>query len=280
MIERSVSFSIHPDEFHNKSVLADYVYGHHEGDIYYFDVVLGYGMFYSHHPEANVVLISVSPRIYEVPVVGESITSIPNTPRPHKVYDFVIMASRDIEAGEELYHNYGSTSWFIDRNMVEIPLPMPNIMSMNQLSNQLDPFNIPGCPYGLTDVYGGRVFAKNMIMKGTVIEVNRGLMMSPEVMVDSPLAEYAWRSMVSDQVILVLGQGSLYRTREDNERANVEYSWYDEYPESGEASATLKFVATADIDIHEELIINLFKMQDEATGKLVNRYAQFNYVCF
>ena len=304
IIERSVTIPIHPDLFDDDIIFDEYAFGHYENKIYYYDMVLGYAMAYNHHEISNVKIVSnllKSPRLH--------ISRENDAFRFDNIYDFVVLAKRDIVMGEELYSSYGNENWFTERQISYIEQPLLNKFSIEELQNTSDYRNIPGCPYGLTEIHDGRLYAKNIILKDTIIEVSRGLIVNVTLPMNNSLNHFIWRSLLDESYMLLLGTGALYRGRDDEEISNVDYSWYNEDEDEDyfgnndlqninvnvnlnmdgsmidspivcRDKMLVRFVANRNIDIHEELIIDLFKVQNETDDSLIPRYAYFDYKCF
>lgn len=284
-IERCLAFKV-PEEITIDNILDHYVYGHtEENGIYYADIVLGHAMIFNHHTNASVA-ITEQHKVFS-----------PRQPTGVKdVHDFVVFATKDITAGQEMYSSYGDKEWFHERNipLVAIPATQQTVQHAHGLS---------GCPLGLTDVYNGKVYAKQPIAKGTIIEIARGLIFSAQITAGFSVQDYVWWSTSGrmdgnstvDRVMLLLGNGALYRGRNDTEIPNVEYGWHKysgstdrvsvHLSSSGEAEDVVcsdkmlvRFTAMKDILVNEELIITLFDSRHSA--RPMKRLARLPGFCF
>jgi hypothetical protein len=242
VIERCITAML-PTSRTQYNLLDEYVFGHLDS---YSDVVLGYAMVYNHHANSTVV------------IQASNIPS-PRAPENKFIKDFIVYAKRDIEIGEELYSSYGTEKWFEERNIPYVSMPPVNIPDISL-------GNLPGCPYGMTEVFGGRIFATQTIYEGEVIEVARGLIMPSELTDGTSLDDLVWKSPTQEgAVMILLGTGALFRGREDTEVSNVIYEWYDEHDNFSNGTPTechekmlVSFTAKRTIEVNEELIIDLY----------------------
>lgn len=241
VIEKSFTIMM-PTENTKYTLLDEYVFGHVEE---YADVVLGYAMVYNHHANSNVQVTSSE-------ILSKRI------PSGEYYRDFVIYAKRDIKAGEELFSSYGNEQWFRERDKEYFDIPDRRVVDHTVNS-------FPGCPYGLTEMHDGRLYASERIHEGDVIEVSRALLMDPQVTRGTAMDNYVWRSNYGHSVMVLLGTGASYRGRTDTEASNISYDWFpEEGLQPGECNEKMLVVFTAvrDIEVNEELIIDLFHSEE------------------
>ena len=294
---------------YDTSIIDFYSYGYYPNNVTdYIALVLGHSMLLNHNENQNVQ-VEVSNKF------NHRLNELNN-----EVLEFQMIALRNIIAGEELFSSYGDEQWFNDRNMQYKPVPSINTIPLNDLMNIHDPAYIPGCPHKYTEIYNGRVYAKQRIPANTVIEVDRALIFEHDLFENTSVNAFIWRSLVKSESMLVLGNGALYRGRSDEEVSNVRYDWYSEVllpntnmntntnsPDSSSTTSSnsntiisnilctstmlIQFTATRDINVHEELILDLYKVAlfdevaDEQSDSVMNinkeisfvyRYAKFN----
>ena len=283
VIERCLAFKL-PEEATVGNVLDHYVYGHTEDNgVYYADIVLGHAMVYNHHQNASVEVIEQ----HKVP-------SPRQPPGVTDVYDFVVFAVEGIEAGQEMFSNYGGSRWFLDRNIPFVASPERRQADWVGYVSEL-----PGCPLGLTDVYNGRVYAKQHILKGTTIEVSRGLIFKSTITAGYSVHDYVWHSPggSGELVMLLLGNGALYRAIKADEIPNVDYDWYVHggsgalvSPTTGDSTTHIdtivacankmfvKFIAISNILVNEELKISF--LDNSAPPRTRTRVAKLPGDCF
>lgn len=280
-IERCIAFKV-PHDKTTGNILDHYVFGHSEEDgVYYADIVLGHAMLFNHRDNSSIEVVEQ----HKVPS--------PRQPVGIKdVHDFVVFATADIAMGQELFSNYGGSPWFQERLIPYVEVP-----SLGQDSGIGSVLG--GCPLALTDIYNGRVYAKQPIAKGSVIEVARGLILDSSITAGQSVDDYMWRALGSsgDRVMLVLGNGALYRARNDSESATVYYDWSPEAVAGAVGSAVVdpsganqpasvvcsekmlvRFFAARDILVNEELTITLYDTRFSSRPQ--KRLAKLSGSCF
>ena len=274
----------------------DYAFNIYEDDYYHnhLGIALGVASMLNHHNDSNVAVVATGndygPRL---PSHSQQIynTSL--------MRDWYVEATRDIQKGEELFYYYGDSDWFEDRGFSELS---PSLEESKADIN--DGLNLPGCALGLTEIHDGRVFAKNNIPEGTVIEVTRGLITDEMGLKNTTMGLLMWESLHEDLMMLLFGHGGLYRSRDSSrgEVANMNYSWY--FPPGNNDSVNvevsvsdsdlvsysmdgfgasnplcsermlIQFVANRDINANEELLVSLYKNMDDLTD--YSRFAAFS----
>lgn len=85
-----------------------------------------------------------------------------------------------------------------------------------------------GCALLNTEIIGGKVYAKQYIAQGEVVEICRALLAPPAFMTNSTLAKHLWFSEHGETAMLLLGHGSVYNavSQDDLNSANLIYEWY------------------------------------------------------
>jgi hypothetical protein len=139
--------------------------------------------------------------------------------------DYIVVAARDIEIGDEIFATYGSELWFDERN---IPYSDLNaIKSHDDLSQFRD---LPGCVLQMTEIIGGRVYASRRIARDSIIEVSRAILVPIAFSSNQTLDKYAWHEEHGERGMILSGHGALYRAvsvSPTHEDYNVLYEWYD-----------------------------------------------------
>lgn len=199
VVERVISFMLHFNVVAG-TILDKYVFGSPYQGVS--TMMLGYAQMYNHLPEEMATVKFFPPR-----------KEVPRSMRANNVTDDVAVVARyDIIKGQEIFDTYGNEKWFSDRNITLIP------PSTDLLSNKLDNssyFTLPGCPTMLTEVIHHRVYSKQFLPEGTVIEVARAIKVPPLFTLNSTLSQYAWYSAEAPELgFILLGNGALYRSLE------------------------------------------------------------------
>lgn len=121
------------------------------------------------------------------------------------VRDFYFLAVEDIAKGSEVFSSYGNSDWFQSRGLTELTFPS-SVDGNASWKKERDAFetSLPGCPFLLTDVINGRLYAAQNIDIGTVIEVARGLVVAEEITRGNALQNYTWFRRDHPQVAYLL----------------------------------------------------------------------------
>jgi hypothetical protein len=257
IIEKCLAFTFSNSRIEG-TILEDYVFSDEDG---YSQLYLGNAILYNHNANGSV---SIKSSPYKSPNFSNS---------THDIDEILVYALKDIVKGDELFISYGDKQWFDDRNIQLIDLKN-DYTSMNSEEN-----NLPGCARGVAEMINGKLYATQFISQGYVIEVSRGLIFPSSVTHNTSLEPFLWQSYNAELVMLLLGMGSFYQSRTDDEVANVMYDWYilnnfndemhtDERKMVYDNKMLISFIAARNIYPGEVLIIDLYHTDDNAMSRI------------
>jgi hypothetical protein len=140
ILERSVAILL-PHHVVKGSVVDNYVFTSRLDG--FSTLVLGFAMLYNHRPSSdNQIGMYMNP---------EHVVSPRTT---NETLDFTMEAERTISPREEIYSNYGESSWFEDRGVAYSDALKPSDNDVAAAKS------LPGCPHQLTEIVGNRVYAR------------------------------------------------------------------------------------------------------------------------
>ena len=243
--------------------LINYVYASLSEDLVM--VVFGSAMIYNHNTEFYKNLrYSFSSKA--VSFIKDADTSL-------STYQHVSFASsKMIPAGSEIFSSYGDDNWFIDRKIVneisEIEFKHNiNYLEMNGIcltDVYLDDSNIPTAGRGL--------FARKSFKKGELVTISPVLLLPRHEVAlgdqNSVLLNYCITTQsLADIALLPLSLAAMINHKPPNE-ANIVLDWYgidkselnsidfEILINSPSAPLDLAYIASKDIEIHEELTMS------------------------
>eukprot|EP00602_Paraphysomonas_sp_CaronLab_P004608 CAMPEP_0185036430 /NCGR_PEP_ID=MMETSP1103-20130426/29423_1 /TAXON_ID=36769 /ORGANISM="Paraphysomonas bandaiensis, Strain Caron Lab Isolate" /LENGTH=211 /DNA_ID=CAMNT_0027573965 /DNA_START=241 /DNA_END=873 /DNA_ORIENTATION=- len=206
-------------------------------------------MVYNHHVNSSLHVHSTEIRSHRVAHEG--------------VLDFYITAARNIDKGEEMFSSYGTSLWFEERGIPLVESP--------EYDTARNVRALPGCPSDMTEVFNGRVYARQRIWEGEVVEISRGLIMPAWHGEGTDIMKYAWYadSKADLGLMLLLGTGALYQPPSNSSHEpTLTYEWFTDHPNYSTVSCSetmlVMFRAARNIDVNEELTIPLIS---DANGK-------------
>ena len=233
--------------------MDQYVEGYNET---HHHLMLGYAIIYNHAPKEKQM--AAKSRSYDGWVYGD---------KSHSV-DTIGVAMQTIQKGSQIFSFY-DTEWFTLRNLQAIdPFSLqetyPDVIRVADIHN--DRGRIPGCGSKFTEIkkilhsttkqlMSSELVAKVNILKGTIIEVTRALLLSEgDHLAKEPLNSYLWWKQGYNQrkypyelrdkhlvrvvntpynhsgsyALLHSGNGGLYHGYEYSKtEINVDYNWWD-----------------------------------------------------
>lgn len=206
-------------------------------------VTLGHGMMYNHISPGSKASVNKFPLEH----FHGMLTFLKYS---GKSFDILFEANGFIEAGSQIFSNYGE-GWFSDRGLEEYQ-PTSNedkfgYYSVADIHNH--PQSIPGCGTLLTTYINGQLRATTNLFTNQIIEVSRAIRLPIQNETSNPtqygaLNEYLWWSPKQDKcfryALLLSGYGSLYGDLNIDDAAkesdslldndvNVVYDWWPNY---------------------------------------------------
>ena len=248
VVERTIFVPIIMSSIKGVPVAFDYSYNN---DLHLM-IVLGYAMLFNSNPNPSVEIGTN----YLIPgIMSDGLHYGTDSS------DIYFFATRDINAGEEIFVEYSEDYWSF-RNITMRELDNPELLSSSVTT-------LPGCASSLTVVIKNRVYATQRIFAGDIVEVSRTLIMPSLVAKrNTHLENLVWRRNTTkcpsgnDLILLHNGNGALYKPPKMPGDANLQYDWwYDPSQSSGVECSNrtmfIKFTAIRDIVPSEELTIEL-----------------------
>ena len=167
IIEQSLGIPV-PSSVHRSNILDNYVEGYPLAD--WNLVTLGYAMVYNHGPAPFHMLSK-----YMDDSIVESISHL-DISEEHSSTVVTYFANRNISRGDQILNNYGET-WFVGPSRPVEVNPCADTSDRRCHVDIASAVVLPGCPMKFTTLSKAKLYARQIIRAGTIIEVSRALVL-------------------------------------------------------------------------------------------------------